>query len=53
MNIQDSRIHSALLKVWDKAVGTKDYVKAEWIELDNAIRAIQMKRDEDAFKGQR
>jgi hypothetical protein len=30
-------VHGALHRCWTKAVGTKDYVKADWRTLDNAL----------------
>ena len=35
------RAHYALHQVWSKAVGTRDYVKAEWRELDQAIEDLK------------
>ena len=32
-----ARIHRALHHLWTRNVGTEEYVKAEWRELDDAI----------------
>ena len=34
------RVHLNLHKLWTKAVGQPDYVKAEWSELENSIQAL-------------
>ena len=34
------RVHDALHTLWTKARGGRDYVKAEWRELDNAISVL-------------
>lgn len=46
MTPEEYRVHLALHILWTKAVGTLGYKKAEWIELDNAIRAIEQKNSE-------
>lgn len=34
------RAHKAMHVLWTKAVGTSDYNKQEWKELDNAMVAL-------------
>ena len=31
------KIHLILQRLWTKAVGTEDYIKKEWLELEKSI----------------
>lgn len=35
--MKDDRLHNAVHTLWTKAVGTPDYIKAEWILLEDLV----------------
>ena len=39
------RVHTALHVLWSKSVGSQDYVKREWTELETAICALAQEAD--------
>jgi hypothetical protein len=39
------RVHTALHVLWSKSVGSQDYVKREWTELETAIQALAQEAD--------
>ena len=39
------RVHTALHVLWSKSVGSQDYVKREWAELETAICALAQEAD--------
>ncbi len=43
----DKATHYLLQTLWSKAVGTPDYYKKEWIELQNRISTLQLDRNID------
>jgi hypothetical protein len=43
---RQQELHRAFLTLWDKAVGTKGYDKAQWMELDTLLRRSFRAQDE-------